>query len=235
MPPSRLAPLPLHTQLPPPSSGPAASALARSKIKLKMMLTLSVRSSLGMMLFMSAADTYKGQEVQERKGVLLVQVQLDSFESGLHFHPRGSRTQLKTEQQQERINSHLMLQQLQICYLLLCSSGEVLRKDTYSVLSVSWAGILRCRGTRLEGKHSDLTTAKKYTWQSSGSHQTPAWTSIENLYFLMMPSTAMEKGTTVLEPTTEPEIKFTAMQILISFRPVGIILKEDQDLPLPLI
>lgn len=116
------------------------------------MLTLSVRSSLGMMLFMSAADTYKGQEVQERKGVLLVQVQLDSFESRLHFHSRGSRIQLKTEQQQERINSRLMLQQLQICYLLLCSSGVVMRKDICSVLSVSWAGILRCRGTRLEGK-----------------------------------------------------------------------------------
>lgn len=50
-----------------------------------------------MMLFMSAADTYKGQEVQERKGVLLVQEQLDSFESRLHFHPRGSRIQLETE------------------------------------------------------------------------------------------------------------------------------------------
>lgn len=133
----------------PPPSGLAASALAWSKIKLKMMLTLSVRSSLGMMLFMSAADTYKGQEVQERKGVIILYFcKYNSILSSLDYISTQGDPELssKTKQQNRRGSSLIWLCNIYwfVGFLffsfLFCSWGEGSRKDTYSVL------ILRCKG-----------------------------------------------------------------------------------------
>lgn len=52
------------------SSGRVALLVAQRKLELKMMLTLSVRSSVGMMMFMSGADTWgeKRKRKAERGG-----------------------------------------------------------------------------------------------------------------------------------------------------------------------
>lgn len=173
----------IHPPLPLPPSGLAASAPAWSKIKLKMMLTLSVRSSLGMMLFMSAADTYKGQEVQERKGVIILYFcKYNLILSSLDYISTQGDPEVssKTKQQNRRGSSLMWLCKiywfvgvflLLFACFLFCSCGEGSGKDTYFC---SDSQMLRFSEVyQLKVELSDLTTEKKYTCQGSKSPQIP--------------------------------------------------------------